>query len=79
MAVSDPRVMAGFTDGVLIVVGAGMEPFDVVQRTAGQFKNRRVLGVVLNRAEPRNTYSYKYYGYYYGPEKDKRKKRKEKR
>lgn len=79
MAVSDSRVMASFTDGVLIVVGAGTEPFDVVQKTSAQFKDRRLLGVVLNRAEPRNTYSYKYYGYYYGSEKDKKRKRKEKR
>jgi protein-tyrosine kinase len=79
MAVSDPRVMAGVCDGVLIVVGAGQEPFDVVQKASAQFKDRRLLGVVLNRAEPRNTYSYKYYGYYYGPEKDKHAKRKGKR
>lgn len=78
MAVSDPRVMAGFCDGVLIVVGAGVEPFDVVQKASAQFKDRRMLGAVLNRAEPRNTYSYKYYGHYYGPEKDRNKKRKKK-
>jgi protein-tyrosine kinase len=79
MAVSDARVMAGVCDGVLLVVGAGSEPFDVVQKASTQFKDRRLLGVVLNRAEPRSTYSYKYYGYYYGSEKDKRKKRKGKR
>ncbi|MGE5326499.1 MAG: CpsD/CapB family tyrosine-protein kinase, partial [Deltaproteobacteria bacterium] len=44
MAVSDPRVMAGFTDGVLMVVGAGTEPFDLVQKTSAQFKDRRLLG-----------------------------------
>ena len=78
MAVSDPRLMAGVCDGVLIVVAAGLEPFDVVQKTVRQFKDRRLLGVVLNRSAARNTYSYKYYGYYHGPEKDRKKKRKEK-
>jgi capsular exopolysaccharide synthesis family protein len=77
MAVSDPRLMAGVCDGVLIVVAAGLEPFDVVQKTARQFKDRRLLGVVLNRSAARNTYSYKYYGCYHGPEKDRKKKRKE--
>ncbi len=70
LAVSDARVMAGYTDGVLMVVGAGSEPFDAVQRSSTQFKDRRLLGVVLNRAEPRNTYSYKYYGYYQEPGKN---------
>ncbi len=70
MAVSDARVMAELCDGVLLVVSAGMEPFDAVQRTKQQFENKHLLGVVLNRAEPRTSYSYKYYGYYRGPEKD---------
>jgi protein-tyrosine kinase len=77
MAVSDPRLMAGVCDGVLMVVAAGLEPFDVVQKASRQFKDRRLLGVALNRSETRNTYSYKYYGYYHGPEKDRKKKRKE--
>ena len=68
--------MGGVCDGVLIVVAAALAPFDIVQKTIGQFKDRRVLGVVLNRTAARNTYSYKYYGYYNGPEKDRKKKRK---
>jgi protein-tyrosine kinase len=67
MAVSDPRVMANLCDGVVLVVAAGMGPYDIVQRTCLQFKDKRLLGVVLNRAEPRRSYSYKYYGYYHGP------------
>jgi protein-tyrosine kinase len=77
MAVSDPRLMAGFCDGVLMVIAAGIEPFDIAQKTIRQFKDRRVLGIVLNRSAARNTYSYKYYGYYHGPEKDRKKRRKE--
>lgn len=74
MAVSDPRLMGGICDGVLIVVAAAREPYDVVQRTCRQFKDRRLLGVVLNRSAAGNTYSYKYYGYYH-PDKDRKKKR----
>ena len=75
MAVSDARVMADICDGVLMVVAAGMEPFDVLQRTRQQFVDKRLLGVVLNRAEPRTSYSYKYYGYYKGDEAKKGKGR----
>ncbi len=69
MAVSDARAMAEMCDGVLLVVAAGMEPFDAVQKTKQQFDSKHLLGVVLNRAEPRMSYSYKYYGYYRRPEK----------
>ncbi len=70
MAVSDARVMAELCDGVLLVVSAGREPFDALQKTQQQFDSKHLLGVVLNRAEPRMSYSYKYYGYYRGPEED---------
>jgi protein-tyrosine kinase len=66
MAVSDPRVMSDLCDGVLLVVSAAKEPYDVLQKTRQQFIDKRLLGVVLNRAEPRMSYSYKYYGYYKG-------------
>jgi capsular exopolysaccharide synthesis family protein len=70
MAVSDPRVMADSCDGVLMVVGAGMQSYDIVQKARQQFMDKHLLGVVLNRAEPRMSYSYKYYGYYRGPAED---------
>jgi protein-tyrosine kinase len=74
MAASDARQMAGACDGVLMVVAAGMGSHVGAQKTCEQFKDRRLLGVVLNRAEARLTYSYKYYGYYYGPDKHKKRK-----
>jgi capsular exopolysaccharide synthesis family protein len=67
MAVSDPRVMGDMCDGVLLVVGVGLGPYDIVQKTRQQFDAKHLLGVVLNRAEPRMSYSYKYYGYYHDP------------
>jgi protein-tyrosine kinase len=70
MAVSDPRVMSEMCDGVLLVVAVGRGPFEIIQRTRQQFSDQRLLGVVLNRAEPRMSYSYKYYGHYRGPAKD---------
>lgn len=74
MAVSDPRVMSDMCDGVLLVVAADKGPYDLIQKTTQQFKGKRLLGVVLNRAESRNSYSYKYYGYYQGDEKKGRRK-----
>lgn len=74
MAVSDPRVMSDLCDGVLLVVAADKGSYEIVQKTTQQFKGKRLLGVVLNRAEPRNSYSYKYYGYYQGDEKKSKRK-----
>ncbi|HLY60736.1 MAG TPA: CpsD/CapB family tyrosine-protein kinase [Terriglobia bacterium] len=78
MAVSDPRVMSDMCDGVLLVVAADKGPYEIIQKTTQQFKGKRMLGVVLNRAEARNSYSYKYYGYYQGgDQKGRKKKRKD--
>jgi Mrp family chromosome partitioning ATPase len=77
VAVSDPRVMGGLCDGILLVVGAGREPYDMVQKARQQFSDEHLLGVVLNRAEPRTSYSYKYYGYYHGPANDRNRKGKD--
>jgi len=77
MAVSDPKVMSSYCDGVILVVATDKGSYEIAQKTRQQFNDKRVLGVVLNRAEPRNSYSYKYYGYYQGGEKKSRgKKRK---
>ncbi|HEV2349339.1 MAG TPA: CpsD/CapB family tyrosine-protein kinase [Terriglobia bacterium] len=77
MAVSDPRVLSDTCDGVLLVVAADQGPYEIIQKTSQQFKGKRMLGVVLNRAEARKSYSYKYYGYYQGgDEKGRKHKRK---
>jgi capsular exopolysaccharide synthesis family protein len=62
--VSDARLLADHCDGVLMVVSAGMTPFDLAQKVRQQFRDKRLLGVVLNRAKWGSTYgSYYYYGY----------------
>jgi hypothetical protein len=53
-----------------LVVAAGTGSYDIVQKARQQFNDKRMLGVVLNRVEPRMSYSNKYYGYYQRPEKD---------
>jgi capsular exopolysaccharide synthesis family protein len=61
--ISDAKLIAELCDGVLIVVRAGATPFDLAQRAYSQFQDKRFLGIVLNRVDPRTTYGYHYYRY----------------
>ena len=64
IAMSDASLMADFCDGVLLVVAAGKTPFDMAQKTREIFRQKNLLGVVLNRVQPGSTDSHYYYGYY---------------
>lgn len=55
--VSDASLLAAACDGVLFVVQANSTPFDLAQKGQQQLKQKRVLGVVLNRVEPHASYS----------------------
>lgn len=58
---SDASVLAEFCDGVLIVVRSGKTPFDMAQKGGQQFRDKRLLGVVLNHVDPQSAYSSYYY------------------
>lgn len=60
--VSDASRIAGFCDGVLMVVKAGETPFPMAQKARKEFQKKSLVGVVLNRVEVRATYS-RYYHY----------------
>ena len=63
--VSDAGLMAQHSDGVLLVVHAGKTPMEMAQRARQEFKDRPLLGVVLNRVPAQASYSgYYYYGKY---------------
>jgi protein-tyrosine kinase len=62
--VSDASRMAELCDGVVLVVSAGVTAFDVAQKARQEFKDKPVLGVVLNRVAPKTTYSAYYYSSY---------------
>ncbi len=47
--VSDAKLMAEVCDGVLFVVHGGVTPFDMAQKACQEFRDRRLLGVVVNR------------------------------
>ena len=63
--VSDASVLADICDGVLLVVQAENTPVEMAQKATQEFHNKRLLGVVLNQVEVKNSYSsYYYYGGY---------------
>lgn len=64
--VSDPSLMADLCDGVLLVVQAGVTPFDVAQKITQEYREKRLVGVVLNRIDKRkmdSAYGFSYYDY----------------
>ncbi len=59
--VSDARLIAELCDGVLMVVRAGATPIDLARMAFNDFRDKRFLGVVLNRAAKGSRYGYDYY------------------
>ena len=53
LPVSDAGVLAGHCDGVVMVVRAGSTGYDAVGAALKELRGKRLLGVVLNRAEQR--------------------------
>ncbi len=63
LPVSDAKLLAESCDGVLVVIQAGSTPSDLAQKACQEFRDKRLLGVVLNRVKPGHGYnSYYYYG-----------------
>jgi capsular exopolysaccharide synthesis family protein len=61
--VHDASILADMCDGVLFVVRAGSTDFEVAEKASSEFRDKNLLGVVLNRVDPKETYGYA--GYYY--------------
>jgi protein-tyrosine kinase len=71
MAVGDASALAAQCDGVIFVIRVGKTPNDVLRRVVDQIESvkGRILGVVLNRVDPRRDgyyYYYQAYQRYYG-------------
>jgi capsular exopolysaccharide synthesis family protein len=67
---SDGRLLANMVDGVLLVIRAGLTPFNLVTRAIDAVGRERIVGVVLNAvpAADLEASGYGSYGYgYYGP------------
>jgi protein-tyrosine kinase len=72
LPVADASVLAGFVDGVLLVVRANSTPSATTQKARQEMKKRNVIGVVLNAAEESEAYgSYYAYGYGASPKEEK--------
>ena len=70
LLISDAAVLAGLSDGVLLVVRAGFTPADSAQKSCREFRDKNLIGIILNRAEEGMAYGA--YSYYAGNGKDKR-------
>jgi protein-tyrosine kinase len=71
LPVADASVLAGFVDGVLLVVRSKSTPSAMAQRARQELRKSNVIGVVLNAVEEGGTYG-AYYSYSYGDKKDKK-------
>lgn len=65
LPVHDASVLADLTDGVLFVVRAGSTHVDEAGKAAEEFRNKNLLGVVLNQVEKSDAYGELSYQYYY--------------
>jgi capsular exopolysaccharide synthesis family protein len=72
LPVSDAGVLAGLCDGVLFVVKAGSTAFDLAQMAYQEFREKNLVGVVLNHVEERVAAAYGAYSYYGGKGTGKR-------
>ena len=63
LSYADPLAFAPFVDGIILVVEMGKTPREDIQRTTALFKNFPVLGIVLNKADPRDHDCHYYYAH----------------
>ena len=63
--VHDPSLLADLCDGVLFVVRAGVTDVEVAEKAVAEFREKKLLGVVLNGAEREAAYG-QYYSHYTG-------------
>jgi protein-tyrosine kinase len=71
LPVHDASMLADLCDGVLFVVRAGSTHFEIAERGSSEFRDKNLLGVVLNRVEKNESYGSYYYAY---PAADKKKR-----
>jgi len=63
IAVHDASILADMCDGVLFVVRAGATEFQAAQKAVAEFPDEKLVGVIMNHVDPRETYGPYYYGY----------------
>jgi len=68
VAVHDASILADMCDGVLFVVRAGCTDYELAEKATAEFRDKKLLGVVLNGVAKEDNYGGYYYGY--GSEED---------
>jgi capsular exopolysaccharide synthesis family protein len=63
LPVHDASMLADLCDGVLFVVRAGQTDCEIAEKASSEFRDKNLLGVVLNRVEHGDSYGGYYYGY----------------
>jgi capsular exopolysaccharide synthesis family protein len=63
MLLPDAHLMASMIDAAVLVVRAGSTPYELVKRASEAIGRSRIVGVVLNRAEPSSQKDHYYYSY----------------
>lgn len=63
LPVHDASMLADLCDGVLFVVRAGSTDFQIAERVSSEFREKNLLGVVLNHVDTKDSYDGYYYGY----------------
>jgi capsular exopolysaccharide synthesis family protein len=63
MLLPDAHLMASMVDGAVLVVRASSTPHELVRRATEAIGRSRIVGVVLNRAEPSSQKDHYYYSY----------------
>jgi protein-tyrosine kinase len=62
--VSDAGLLANYCDGVLMVVRSNATPFDVARKARQEFRDKHLVGVVLNGISTESSYTQYYYATY---------------
>ena len=62
--VSDAGLLANYCDGVLMVVRSNATPFDVARKARQEFRDKHLIGVVLNGVSTESSYTQYYYATY---------------
>ena len=70
MPVHDASILADLADGVLLVLRAGSTEAEIADKAADEFRDKNLLGVVLNRVRKSDSYGSYYYSYG-GEDRDK--------
>jgi protein-tyrosine kinase len=63
LAVHDASILADMCDGVLFVVRSGSTDAALAERAVSEFREKNLIGVVLNCVEKNDSYGGYYYGY----------------